>query len=118
MTLLADFGGFNDGVSLLPALLMASYNARMFRAAQFSYFPIKRKSKPRKKNRVQRKFAQDKPLGQALAPEDIESMNKEASFIDFETIAWVKSLLCCYLCCCKRDRKLKLLSKSTTSIDK
>ena len=52
MTLLADFGGFNDGISLLPALLMAKYNEKMFRAAQFSFFPIKRKSRPRHKNRV------------------------------------------------------------------
>ena len=30
MTLLSDFGGFNDGVILLPAILMTMYNAKMY----------------------------------------------------------------------------------------
>ena len=34
ITLLSDFGGFNDGISLLPALLMTFYNARLFSAAK------------------------------------------------------------------------------------
>ena len=88
----------------------------MFIAAQFYYFPIKRKYRPQQKNSVQRKFAKNMPLGKTLEPEDIESMNKEASFINFETIQWIKSLLCCFSCCYKRDRKLKLLNKSTASI--
>ena len=53
ITLLSDFGGFNDGVTLLPALLMTWYNAKMFSSVQFTIFPIKRKSRPKGMNKLQ-----------------------------------------------------------------
>ena len=34
MALLGDFGGFNDGISLLPAFIMTFYNQRLFRTAK------------------------------------------------------------------------------------
>ena len=50
MTLLSDFGGFNDGVTLLPAILMGMYNAKMYYAAKTSLFPIKNKKGTEKRN--------------------------------------------------------------------
>ena len=34
IALLSDFGGFNDGISLLPAIIMTMYNQRLFRSAK------------------------------------------------------------------------------------
>ena len=34
MALLGDFGGFNDGISLIPAIIMTLYNQRLFRSAK------------------------------------------------------------------------------------
>ena len=34
LALLSDMGGFNDGISLLPTILMTMYNTRMFRSAK------------------------------------------------------------------------------------
>ena len=52
MNLLSDFGGFNDGVLLLPAILMGMYNGRMYYSALTSIFPIKNKARPKKKNNL------------------------------------------------------------------
>ena len=66
MTLLSDFGGFNDGVTLIPAILMSMYNAKMFNAAKASVFPIKYKSRPKSMNRLQKKFTRGENMGTAL----------------------------------------------------
>ena len=61
--LLSDFGGFNDGIVLVPAIVMGFYNSRMYHSAKTSVFPIKRKSRPRKKSALQKKFSSDSALG-------------------------------------------------------
>ena len=43
--LMSDFGGFNDGLNILPAILMAVYNSRMYHAAWASFFPVKERQK-------------------------------------------------------------------------
>ena len=50
--LLSDFGGFNDGITLIPAILMTLYNGRMYYAARTSIFPIKNKPRPKERNRL------------------------------------------------------------------
>ena len=52
MNLLSDFGGFNDGVTILPAILCNKYNAAMFYFAMAAIFPIKNKVRPKKKNNM------------------------------------------------------------------
>ena len=52
MNLLSDFGGFNDGVTILPAILCSMYNAAMFYFAMAAIFPIKNKARPKKKNKL------------------------------------------------------------------
>ena len=43
MNWLADFGGFNDGVIFIPAVLMNIYSNKMFLQKLFSLLPVKRK---------------------------------------------------------------------------
>ena len=54
IVLIQDFGGFNDGVTLIPAIIMTFYNSKMFNAAKASVFPIKRKKqRPKSRNQLQ-----------------------------------------------------------------
>ena len=41
---LSDFGGFNDGVVLLPAVLISIYSQKMYLKSLFTRLPIKRSS--------------------------------------------------------------------------
>ena len=42
MQALGDFGGFNDGIMLFPAILMSIYSNKMFLQSLFSLLPVKR----------------------------------------------------------------------------
>ena len=44
MALLGDFGGFNDGVILIPAILLSLYAEKMFNKALYSELPVKKQS--------------------------------------------------------------------------
>ena len=41
---LSDFGGFNDGIILLPAILISIYSQKMYLKSLFTRLPIKRTS--------------------------------------------------------------------------
>ena len=41
MSLFGDFGGFNDGILFLPAIVMSIYNSKMFSKAVSTLFPVK-----------------------------------------------------------------------------
>ena len=43
MSLLADFGGFNDGVFLLTSFFMAAYSSSMFAGSFAQQFHVRRK---------------------------------------------------------------------------
>ena len=43
MEALGDFGGFNDGIMLFPAILMQIYSSKMYSQALFSLLPIKKR---------------------------------------------------------------------------
>ena len=40
MAALGDFGGFNDGVLLIPAILMSIYSKKMFSQELFTELPV------------------------------------------------------------------------------
>ena len=65
MALLGDFGGFNDGVLLLPALLMSLYNSKMFYQAVASFFPVKNRHRGRgtSASQTEERFASKENLG-------------------------------------------------------
>ena len=46
MEALGDFGGFNDGVVIIPALFMQIYSSKMYLQSLFSLLPIKQMKKP------------------------------------------------------------------------
>lgn len=46
MELLSDFGGFNDGIILIPAVLMHFYSQKMYIQHLFGLLPIKKESDP------------------------------------------------------------------------
>ena len=41
MAFLSDFGGFNEGIMFLPAILMTLYNSKMFHSSIATLFPVK-----------------------------------------------------------------------------
>jgi len=45
MTLLADFGGFNDGLLLLMTPFMAAYSMLMYNQSLSADIPVKRQKK-------------------------------------------------------------------------
>ena len=42
MQALGDFGGFNDGIVIIPAILMSIYSQKMYLRELFSFLPVKR----------------------------------------------------------------------------
>ena len=119
MALMSDFGGFNDGIAIFPAILMTIYNGKMYNAEKNSVFPIKRKAQRRGKNNgLQKKFEAEDALGQALKAEDIKNLQQEAKLVTFEEKAsWLRSLFCC-TCFCRKDRKLLMQDKTLRYMEK
>ena len=117
MMFLSDFGGFNDGIAIFPAILMTLYNGKMYDAEKASVFPIKRKDAKGKKRskKMQKKFK----YAQTLQQEDIVSLSKEsAMLVQFEApSSWLRSLFCCKFLC-RRDRKLHLQDRTNRYIEK
>ena len=100
MQALSDFGGFNDGIMLFPAIVMSIYSKKMFLQSLFSLLPVKRKKTSivkdimiEKCNDVQSPFS----LGEA----DTELLAEESGRIEFKENSWLLSL-CYSKCLCKR----------------
>ena len=47
MEALGDFGGFADGIVLIPAIFMKMYSSRMYLQSLFSLLPIKTTKSPK-----------------------------------------------------------------------
>ena len=107
IALLSDFGGFNDGISLLPAYIMTLYNTRLFRAAKAQIFSYKSKSRSKGKNKLQKKFASEQSLGKTLQNDDVQCLSEETSLVQFSKISCLRSL-CFSPTFCRRDRRLRL----------
>ena len=82
MTFLADFGGFNDGIVLLPAILMGIYNSKMFYQVVTTLFPVKHRHQSRSSttnlNQTEQRFAKKEALGDQLTKQDIANISKES----------------------------------------
>ena len=88
-TLLSDFGGFNDGLLLLPAVLMAFYAKRMFYADAYTTMPVKRKKRPEKPNSIHNKFASAvQGDSQKLEEEDIRALAEETNLMVLDKIGF------------------------------
>ena len=55
MQALGDFGGFNDGIVFIPALLMSIYSNKMYLMDLFSLLPVKKASNSKIRDELQEK---------------------------------------------------------------
>ena len=55
MAALGDFGGFNDGVILIPAILMSIYSQKMYLQELFSQLRIKNESNTASREKMREK---------------------------------------------------------------
>ena len=50
-TLIGDLGGFNDGITIIPAFLLSFYSSRMFNASILQELPARLSKVKKNKNR-------------------------------------------------------------------
>ena len=78
MSLLGDFGGFNDGILLIPTAIMGYYSSYFFNRKVAEEVPVKKKRSKKKKHRT----ALRQPLRDGkLSNEAINELHKEASLL-------------------------------------
>ena len=59
MQALGDFGGFNDGIVIIPAILMSIYSNKMYLMSLFALLPIKSFDHSKIKHGIKKKFSND-----------------------------------------------------------
>ena len=101
MSWLADFGGFNDGVVFLPAILMSIYTNKMFNRALFSLLPVKKKSSSASRDAMAEKCYGDNPSAFTLEEADTTLLAEETERIELTETSWFYNL-CFSKCLCKR----------------
>ena len=100
MEVLGDFGGFNDGIMLFPAILMSIYSNKMFLQSLFSLLPVKRKKTPIGRDMMNEKCNADQSSF-SLAEADTELLAEESGRIEFKKNSWLLSLYFSK-CLCKK----------------
>ena len=101
MSWLADFGGFNDGVIFIPAVLMNIYSSKMFLSALFSLLPVKRKSSSASRGVMAEKCDGDNPSAFTLSEGDTALLVEETGQLERQETSWFYNL-CFSKCICKR----------------
>ena len=56
MAALGDFGGFNDGIILIPAIIMSIYSQKMFLQELFGLLPVKNQSNLKSRDQMGQKI--------------------------------------------------------------
>ena len=100
MEMLGDFGGFNDGIMLFPAILMSIYSNKMFLQSLFSKLPVKSKKTSIGRDTMDEKCNGDQSSF-SLAEADTELLDEESGRIEFKKNSWPLSL-CFSKRLCKR----------------
>ena len=100
MTLMADFGGFTDGVIFFPRILFFIFAKKMYTNDFYSEMPIKKKAKKNDKNI---RLTSKDLMGKSLNVFDIKELEREARLISLNKVSFLRSLLCC---CKSRDNRL------------
>ena len=59
MEALSDFGGFNDGVLIIPAIFMQIYSSRMYLQSLFALLPVKQTKISGDRKKMKDKLDQD-----------------------------------------------------------
>ena len=66
MDFLSDFGGFNDGILIIPTVFFAFYSERVYQNDVYTQMPVKKKRKQRVNNQLQNKLAAENPYGSQI----------------------------------------------------
>ena len=100
MEVLGDFGGFNDGIMLFPAILMSIYSNKMFLQSLFSVLPVKKKKTSIARDMMNEKWNADQSSF-SLAEADTELLAEESGRIELKKNSSLLSL-CFSKRLCKR----------------
>ena len=115
MAALGDFGGFNDGVILIPAILMSIYSQKMFSQELFGEIPVKSESNTACREKMREKCSTNlSPF--ELEKSDCELLDDESKRIKRWKNSWFISL-CFSKCICKRERGMLLQEKAIERFD-
>ena len=106
MAALGDFGGFNDGVILIPAILMSIYSRKMFLQELFGQLRMKSESNPASREKMLKKCSLNQTSFE-LAQSDCELLADESERVKRVKNSWFISL-CFSQCICKRERGMQL----------
>ena len=99
MEALGDFGGFNDGVLIFPAILMQIYSSRMYLQSLFSLLPVKQTKISGGRKKMKDKLDQD-PLPVELTEADTEMLAEESGRLGLRKNSWILNL-CFSKCLCR-----------------
>ena len=106
MALLGDFGGFNDGIVFIPAILMSIYSNKMYLMSLFALLPVKRIGNSKIRDEMNDRCSDDQPAFQ-LTQVDTEFLSEESKRMKLQKNSWCKNL--CYTeFICKKDRSVLL----------
>ena len=81
MEALGDFGGFNDGILLIPAVIMQIYSSKMYLQHLFKLLPVKRAKNSGDRKKIRDRFSQDSSPYE-LAKEDTEMLAEESGRLE------------------------------------
>ena len=106
MDALGDFGGFNDGIILFPAIIMQIYSKNMFLQYLFSLLPIKQGTNSVGRGKFKKKCNEDQ------SPFEMEEADTQLVFDESARLiqrknSWFLSL-CYSKCFCKKNRGMRL----------
>ena len=82
MEALGDFGGFNDGIILFPAVFMQIYSQKMYLQHLFKLLPIKRAKKSSDRKKIRDRISQDSSPFE-LSKEDAEILAEESGRLEW-----------------------------------
>ena len=110
MAVLGDFGGFNDGIVFIPAILMSIYSNKMYLMSLFALLPVKRVGNSKIRDEMNDRCSDAQPTFQ-LTHVDTELLSEESKQMNLKKNSWCKNL--CYTrFFCKRDRGVLLQEKA------
>ena len=119
--LLADFGGFNDGLFLLTSSFMVVYSRSMFEGNFSEQFPVRRKSKKKAEQAQNRQLYDQLSKGQEyqLSAGDTKLLAQIAQRTSlFIKSSYLKSLCSpCLSCRCFRSRKDRQLHTMNQALE-
>ena len=115
MEALGDFGGFNDGVMLFPAIFMSFYSNKMFQQTLFSLLPIKKGKRSSSGDTMKEKCDANQSLF-TLTEKDAEVLADESGRMILKKNSWLLSL-CFSKCICKRERGMRLQAKAIEAFE-